>query len=199
MANISEEKLREIVNSDMKLWEYASVNPHPQGIAKTLILPWGLGERTIVFPPAKSAQEKVGQVEQFGATIRGWIDEIKRAGEEDRAERFAREARATENGPSPGGGAGSSEPAAGGAPQVADQAPVPSPVEVAETGPDFASRANALERAIRDEASYIRDAHDRIKRWNKELTALRAAMEIMDAPEDDAEERGDVQTEVQGA
>ena len=61
-------------------------------------------------------------------------------------------------------------------------------------GDSFASRRDELTRAIGELESYIAEATKELKGWRKELLAINAALEIMNASEDDGTELADTIT-----
>jgi hypothetical protein len=66
----------DIMNSDFKLWEYAADEDLGNGtIAKTITLPWGIGEYTVNMEGMNDAIKRRGAVSAYGEHIRGVINE----------------------------------------------------------------------------------------------------------------------------
>jgi len=196
---LTEGELRAIINSDMKLWERASTSPHEKGIAKTFDLPYGIGVRTVVFPEASR-----GAVEQFGPIVRGWVDEVKgeAAAERGRLERLAKEARAEATGEvsdraAEGVQSESGDTVSEGALSTSAEEAVSASIQAVADSTGLSDRRAALVTAIDLLEARIFNDRRSLKSLEKEYRAINAALEIMNAPDDDAEESGDILTEVE--
>jgi hypothetical protein len=208
MAKMTDAELLGILNSDMKLWERASggaltperckelgIPETTQGIVKELQAPM-LGSEVWIFP----ANEKQ-YVEQFGPMVRSMIEERKHEAEE-RAARKRMQAEFEAQNPSPeadtdasGAGSEGGVPASPRPLQVAEQAAVPPHAPAATAGESFADRRDVLTGVYSELEDYIAQAVKNKKQVLKELAAVEAALEIMNAPEDDGAEQADVPTE----
>lgn len=179
MSTLTELELREIINSDMKLWEEADTSPYElgdgkMGLAKTLTLPYGIGEQTVVFP-----SNDLSAVSTYGSTIRSMVDD----------HRSEEAVAVTSTRGQDGGSALPDEPQPEHAVSTAQA--VSTLEEPYEAGAGLDVRADGLRRAIND-------AETKVRRWRKELRALDAALEIMNAPEDDEAECESVYGEEEG-
>lgn len=212
MAKFTEAELRDILNSDMKLWERASagaVTPEwakqnnlpedTQGIIKEIDCPLVGGKEVWVFP----ANEKQ-YVEQFGPIVRDVVEDIKREQEElaarnrQQAEFRAQEAlEAASNGPEDGGPEGRKDAGEPVLSQLGEET-VPAFEDPPTSGTDFAGRRDALSGAIVSLTAQIIDMTQRVRKYEKELHAINAALEIMNAPEDDDAQPTDVPAETTG-
>ena len=66
----------DIMNSDFKLWERAVDTELGGGkMAKTLTLPWGIGEYTVTMEGMNNAEQRRNAVSEYGKHIRYVIDE----------------------------------------------------------------------------------------------------------------------------
>jgi len=73
---MKETEALDMMNSDFKLWEQASDEDLGNGVvAKTITLPWGIGEYTINMEGMNNALKRRAAVEAYGAHIRGVIKE----------------------------------------------------------------------------------------------------------------------------
>jgi hypothetical protein len=209
MAKFTEAELRDILNSDMKLWERAHAGPvtpefvkqynlpeGTQGIVKEIDCPLVGGKECWVFP----ADEKQ-YVEQFGPTVRDVVKEIKdeqeelaarnRLQAEFRAQEALEAASAGVEDGGPEGGTAAIEPVLSQPVQEAGA----TPEDPAPLGASLADRRDALTGAIITLGIQIQELSDTMRKYEKEAHAINAALEIMNAPEDDGAQPTDVQTE----
>jgi len=172
-------ELNEILQSDMKLWDIAEKTTNDKGqlIVKTE-LPHGIGEFVITFEGVTNGLKRRAAAEQWAANIRGAIDEA--VGDE------AVTARAEQAAARAGGDAGELSPATGndrdGSTPIPDSASVQAHEEHADpVGEDIPSR---YARLSGEHAALI--ARQRV--IERELKALTAYMEVINAQSEDTEE-----------
>lgn len=172
---MNESELIGILHSDMKLWEKAVTSAHEKGIAKTLELPYGIGETTVVFP-----EDNLGAVQTYGGMVRGWVKEARgeEALEAKRLERLAAEAQAEGTVEDAGSAAGTELGDGPGDDQVVAEEAVPPSTKIISQAEAMASAADDLRRGIAERE------HD-VRIMRRELKALEAALEVFNAPEDD--------------
>ena len=205
MAKFTDKEFRDIMHSDNQLWAKASLGPLTPALCEELELPEGTtgvvkqidtpalgGRRVWVYP-----EDNKGAFESFGPTVRAEIKakEVERD-EQAAIKRAQAEKRAADNEqtasdvPESGGREGGTAPEPG-VLQAASQEAVPAYDEIAPAGTGIADRRDAL----RAEVERLRSL---LKRYEKEERALTAALEIMNAPEDDDAEQESVPIETEG-
>lgn len=216
MAKFTDAEFRAIVNSDNQLWAKSTAGVVTPELCEELGLPEGTtgivkqidtpalgGLRTWVYP--KDSKEFF---ESFGPTVRAEIKERERERDEEarraHIERLAAEARTAEasaeaSGSAEGAGPEGGVPASSESLQVSTTEAAPPHVDLDAGGTSFAGRRDALARGVSELEAYIAEANKRLKQFKKELLAIDAALEIMNASEDDGAELDDVPTEVDGS
>lgn len=185
---LDEVKLRDILNSDMKLWENATTVAHESGIGKMLDLPYGIGERVVVF-----AEVDAASVATFAQTIRGIVNEFKSQSShsEPSPERVkALEAQADSAVPD-----GPRSDEGNKAPSMADTASVLAPYIPDAGGTGLADIVSGYARRIEEMEEFVEDALGTIRAMKKSKLAYEAALEILDAPEDPEPKRGSLSRE----
>jgi hypothetical protein len=76
MTTLNEVELREIIQSDFKLWEMSETKVEGTNIVKTITLPHGIGEFSLTFEGVHDAKSRRGAVEYWGAAIRDAVDNV---------------------------------------------------------------------------------------------------------------------------
>ncbi len=76
MTTLNEVELREIVQSDMKLWEKSDTQVDGTSVTKTLTLPYGIGDFSITFEGVHDAKTKRGAVEYWGEAVREAVNDV---------------------------------------------------------------------------------------------------------------------------
>ena len=73
---MTEQEVLDMMNSDYKLWSKASDKELGNGVvAKTITLPWGIGEYTINMEGMDDANKRRAAVNAYGEHIRGIVNE----------------------------------------------------------------------------------------------------------------------------
>lgn len=212
MAKFTEQEFNALVHSDNQLWarsdagivtpelrEELGLDANVEGIVKIIDAPQLGGREVWIFPA-----DKKEFFQSFGPMVRDKVKEI----ENERAEKALMDRnraalRAAEAGEDAGAGdeghLGADERvASGGTLAVASKEAVP-PSEIIATGnTSFAGRRDELVAGIGELRSYIAEANKRLRKYERELIAINAALEIMNAPEDDGTELDDAETVVEG-
>ena len=192
---MNEEQLREILQSDFKLWEAASttmVGADADRLVKEIDLPYDIGLFSVTFEGVKDATSRRDAVAQFAATVRNEID--NRIGEAAVTARAAQ--RPSRVGSVYGELSGIDGECAGRAEAIPDTEAVPtSGANPFASGDDPVARLDAL----REEFGVCVARTTVIRREVRALEAYIAVMqEEADAPEVQREEKGEVQGQVHG-
>ena len=176
------EELREIYQSDFKLWERANTEEDGIVITKSLHLPYGIGEFTLGFEGVKDAAGRRNAAGVWGQAVRDAIDDA--IGEDSVTARAAQKAPRVSEGDGGHGGLGQPNPYDAGQEEVPEKEAIPSFSGAAAGSTAAGDRLDALRRE-RDGCA------KRIKGLDIEIKALQAYVEVMNAQEvSDEESRG---------
>lgn len=173
----------DIMNSDFKLWEQATSEDLDGGrVAKTIILPWGIGEYRIVLEGMTNADTRRGAVSAYGDHIRGLIDDrINDQAITSRAQVAASKAEPIDSGDSDGSSGGLGVRDTG--------VPTPDDEEAEEAHDEDASRPSNWGDDIATQRAQVEGEIDRhtieLSRLLRQLRGIDAAIAAMKDMDDE--------------
>lgn len=168
------DKLRGILNSDFKLWSEASTAVDEGVVTKTILLPHGIGEFTLVFEGADNAQGRRNAAGIWGKSIRDAVDNA--VGEESVSARAAQGAARTSTNDGDDGRRSSTDAHDAAAATILAAEAVSTFGEVTSSYAVACDKLDGYTRR-RNEAAKL------IKGLDLEIKALQAYMEVMNAQE----------------
>jgi len=178
---MTEQELNEVLQSDMKLWETAETTMDGDTVTKMLDLPYGIGEYIVTIEGVTDAEKRRAAVTGFAESVRDVVrDKIDDDAITARAQQAAARASEATDSLLVEGGIGSIR-----SEKISDSQTVQAHVpEAYETGKGGANTVDGLRARIEATEAAI-------TLWRKELKALEAYEEIMNAPEIQSTPNGD--------
>jgi len=171
------DSLRSILNSDFKLWESADTVEEGKTVTKTMDLPYGIGEFSLTFEGIGDAGGRRNAAGIWGEAVRNEVEnKISDASVTARAAQ-----KAALSGANDGGDRTSDGGFAGGSEAVSDTKTVSafSPPSTLAADPD---------RRLHELRDYFSSLRGESRRVEREIKALTAYMEVLNAQEDQTEE-----------